>query len=134
MNHGPIVLDNPNFRDMNENKKREKVFMDVRGKYDLWAPIYKSTKWYKTKILLNDELVYGPFKPRDDELNKGNNLDLNNIILWGHEKSGPFIILEGNHRWFSRKKNKSYYVNVYVGLSKQKYYIHKITNCGKCKN
>lgn len=60
---GPIVLDHPKFHNKEENEKREQVFMEVRGKYDLWKPIVDSTTWYKRRMLLFDSQIYGPFPP-----------------------------------------------------------------------
>ena len=129
----PIVLEKPNFTNSKENNDRRKVFNKVRGDFSLWKPIHESTKWYRTTMVLNNPFkpskIHGPYPP----FNRGpTSYDLNNIILWGHSKQGPFIILEGNHRWYSRHPWLPYTSEVYVGISPQSYFQHSSV-CNKCK-
>src|SRR5205807_8184900 len=66
-------------------------------KYYLWAPIHTTTSWYRTRKLLTPfSRIAGPYPP--NILQNGSRVSLNHLILWGHTRSGPFIILEGNHR------------------------------------
>ena len=37
---------------------RRIIFNCVRGQYNLWKPICKNTKWYKTLLLLNSPFTY----------------------------------------------------------------------------
>ena len=60
-------------------------------------------------------------------------LDLNNIILWGHKKTGPFIILEGNHRWYNKNTYFPVLASVYVGLSNSKFELHSLCGCKFCE-
>ncbi len=49
------------------------------------------------------------------------------IILWGHDKGGPFSILEGNHRLLAYAHAKSrppLSIEVYVGLSLSRCFWH----------
>jgi hypothetical protein len=42
------------------------------------------------------------------------------IILWGHEKAGPFTIIEGNHRmlsWAHSNPRPVLNISAYVGIS-----------------
>ena len=127
-----IELINPNFEDKNENENRRHVFA-VRGDYDLWKPICASTKWYKTTLWLNNPFtnrkILSPF-PKN--INNKNNMNLNNIILWGHSFDKELIILEGNHRWSSKKKWYLHYTNVYIGISDTNYFLYNETVCKKC--
>lgn len=127
-----LALDNPSFNNYEENKNRRKVFNKVRGNYSLWKPIHKYTSWYKTKMILNNPFrkIFGPYYP---ESNKSNSPNLNGIILWGHSEQGPFIVLEGNHRWYARKKWLPYICVVYVGISQIKYPLHATSGCDICK-
>ena len=131
---GGINLDNPFLYDTIENDKRRQVFDKVRGKYSLWEPIQESTKWFKTKIIIFPGLnnIYSAYPPKDENGKTVHNL--NGIILWGHRKRGPFIVLEGNHRWCNRSLFFPYFAEVYVGLSTKKYPLHSITGCNYCNN
>lgn len=122
-----LILDNPDFNDEQQNMDRKYVFNNVRGNYYLWKPIKDKTTWYKITILIHpfmSKRIVGPYPPKNKNTFKTN---LNNIILWGHEKKGPFIILEGNHRWYARNKWKPYLCNIYVGLSNYEYELFSET-------
>jgi len=127
---GDIELNNPSFSDTKQNEDRMTVFNRVRGEYYLWKPIHENTKWYRTKIVINNPFrhIYGPYPPKD--VYSCDNLD--GIILWGHEKKGPFIVLEGNHRWYGCKRWIPFITDVYVGLSEQKYALHATCGCERC--
>ena len=129
---GGIELDHPNFTDdKGENGKRWHVFTEVRGKYLLWAPIYNTTYWYKTVMFITPWTNFlAPYQPDFIE----NNLNIDDMILWGHTTKGPFVILEGNHRWYSWLQRfwRFKFTNVYVGLSDQPYVLHAGTGCTKC--
>lgn len=130
------ILDNPDFQLAEHNNIRRSIFNKVRGNYSLWKPIYKNTKWYKVKMFVNGPFnhIFGPYPPKPKEYVKLNlaNSKLDGIILWGHYKEGPFIILEGNHRWYARKKWLPYICEVYVGLSPAKYPLHASSGCVEC--
>jgi len=49
------------------------------------------------------------------------------IILWGHDRSGPFSIIEGNHRilgYAGAKTRPPLNIDVYVGTSPSHCYWH----------
>jgi hypothetical protein len=49
------------------------------------------------------------------------------IILWGHDRKGPFSILEGNHRMLAyagANPRPPLNINVYVGISPSYCYWH----------
>ena len=120
---GGIVLNHPSFTNEKENEARRQVFDAVRGKYYLWAPIHESTTWYKTMILVNyqSQKIIGPYPPKEHNRSGTN---LNNIILWGHNKNGPLIVLEGNHRWYAKHNYIPYFATVYIGISDQQYDLY----------
>lgn len=130
----PVVLDCPNFENPIENAARRNVFNSVRGNYYLWAPIHDSTKWYRTRVVIPGPqlqflrpifpFIYGPYPPNYPPVHSPS--DLEDIILWGNKKSGPFTVLEGNHRWYNRER-KTLMPSVYIGLSKTPYGLHDQT-------
>jgi hypothetical protein len=132
---GPPNLLVPDFNDAEENVRRRAIFWECRGRFALWDPIYKSTTWYKKRMLILPKVIYpyyihGPFKPTHNKNIKGT---LNGIILWGHDQSGPFIVLEGNHRWYDLNKGYLPFIaDVYVGLSPKAYPLHSTSGCDKC--
>jgi len=159
---GGIKLDDPSFTDEKENADRKAVFNKVRGNFSLWKPIHETTTWYKTTIITINPFmrIFGPYplekhirpktsgkddKDENEKVDKDENekddshiknfeyKSLNNMVLWGHSKSGPFVILHGNRRWYSRNTYIPYIVSVYVGLSDQKYELHKESGCEKCQ-
>ena len=133
---GRLVLACPNFDDTNENEVRRKVFDRVRGDYYLWRPIHASTRWYRSKILVPGPFlgvltpylpfIYGPYPPGLENPSKYPPSDLEDIILWGNSKMGPFTILEGNHRWYHHQKH-TLMPSVYIGLSDEPYELHAET-------
>lgn len=127
---GDIILNNPSFTDITQNEARMTVFNKVRGEYHLWRPIHEHTKWYKTKMVMNNPFryIHGPYPPKDTY----NCTNLDGIILWGHKKKGPFIVLEGNHRWYGCKRWIPFISEVYVGLSEKKYTLHSTCGCKRC--
>ena len=53
-------------------------------------------------------------------------------ILWGHARSGPFTIIEGNHRltaYFATGRN-DLDIPVFVGMSPLKCHWHRPDECG----
>jgi hypothetical protein len=125
---GYVELKNPSFENESENGKRREVFK-VRGDYLLWKPIHKNTKWFKCTMLLNGKNIHAPY-PVSRENDR--NLDLNGTILWGHSLAGPFIVLEGNHRFSQRRWWFPYVATVYVGISDVPYEVHAKCGCKKC--
>lgn len=129
-----VELDSPNLSNKEENERRKQLFNKVRGDYLLWRPIASSTSWYKRRILVWGPMnsIYGPYPPPREE--RRTTTDLNNIILWGHDKNDKLVVLEGNHRWYSRNLWFPYFPLVYVGISSQSYKVHATTGCQKCKD
>lgn len=129
-----LALENPCFEDKEQNDNRRFVFDKVRGDYSLWRPIHKDTEWYKTYFIYPSltTIIYGPFPP-SIQYSNNSYAKLNDIILWGHEKQGPFIIIEGNHRWYASKWFMPQIITAYVGLSPIKYPLHSTCGCKFCE-
>lgn len=125
-----LVLDYPDFESTIQNNNRRQLFDYVRGRHILWRPIHKQTKWYRTKQLLNNPFrkIHAPYVPAKI----GEPTSLDGIVLWGHSKSGPFVVLEGNHRWHARNKWKLNVATIYVGISNIKYSLHAAVGCDFC--
>ena len=135
--HGHPELLIPDLNDKEENVRRRNIFWECRGQYSLWDPIYKESKWYRRRMLILPGLmspyyIHGAFKPNKYGTSRS---DMNGIILWGHEESGPFIVLEGNHRWYDLNNDiLPFIASVYIGLSDKTYPLHSTTGCDKCKD
>lgn len=141
---GTPELTSPDFNDEQQNKIREDVFNNVRGKFLLWKPIVHHTQWYSTSILcpgniverivkylpMNVPYIYGPYKPAEQP--HAQKSDLTHMVLWGHTKQGPYIVLEGNHRFYNRIET-TLMPKVYVGLSDQPYELHHTSGCEMCR-
>lgn len=121
------------FTDDSKTDERRQVFDLVRGDYRLWAPIRNSTTWYDVAMVIKptETRIHGPFKP---EGSLSPSATISGMILWGHERSGPFVILDGNHRWHSVEASYLHTVvsQVYVGLSNTKFELHSETGCKLC--
>jgi hypothetical protein len=116
------LIDQPKLEDPLENYRRHRGLMLAGGRLAILVEIPPDTVWYEVEHLteqnLDDLHVIGRV---NWDSKKGS--DLNELrkvigrinadplrlqprdwvmpILWGHEKKGPFTILEGNHRFTS---------------------------------
>ncbi len=127
------LIDHPNLGDPVENQKRLRLLYYKRGMFMIEVP--PDTRWYEVRYLNEDHLdqLYcaGRFnapwagKKLIDAAEFGDELysdpkDWKPIILWGHDKAGPLVILEGNHRllaYVRARPRPLLHIAVYVGLS-----------------
>ncbi len=129
------IIDNPNLNDPLENHKRLRLFYIPRGRYMIEFP--PDTKWYEVQSLTDKELdeLYVSARHNDKWDKAGNKLDRvaaveqwsltappaawGRIILWGHDKTGPFSIIEGCHRMlaYAYAPQPPLNISAYVGLS-----------------
>jgi hypothetical protein len=129
------LLDNADLQDPEQNHKRLRILCLIRSKYIAEFP--PDTKWYAVHYLTDADLANLHVVGRvgwDDPAHKNelfkvaalHKLELttppsqwDSVILWGHEKSGPFTIAEGNHRLISyaASPRAGLKIPVYVGIS-----------------
>jgi hypothetical protein len=132
------VIDNPNLSDPLENQKRLRVLYIRRASFMIEIP--PDTTWWEVHSLTERELgeLYASAKHNPAWDGPGNQLERvataipvipleappdawpGRIILWAHDKEGPFTILEGNHRLLAYTQSTArprLQLDVYVGLS-----------------
>jgi hypothetical protein len=130
------VIDNPNLSDPLENHQRMRLLYLPRAIF--WIEVPLDTKWYEVAYLTESELdeLYVSARHNPEWDRAGNKLDQVSavakeplksppdswarIILWGHDKTGPFSIIEGCHRMLGyahANPRPRLNVPVYVGLS-----------------
>jgi hypothetical protein len=130
------VIDNPNLDDPVENHKRLRLFYIKRGKFMVEIP--PDTQWWEVASLSENELDELYLSARHTQPWSGKKLAAaasafgepltsqprewpGRIILWGHDRKGPFSIIEGNHRMLAYAcaaiPRPPLNIPVYVGLS-----------------
>ena len=137
------IIDNPNLNDLLENHKRLRLLHIIRGIFMVEIP--PDTKWYEVQSLTENEIdelyLSAKHNPQWDEAE--NKLDRvamaarlplksppdawARIILWGHDKTGPFSIIEGNHRLLAyayAHPRPPLNISVYIGTSPSYCYWH----------
>jgi hypothetical protein len=130
------LIDTPNLTDPLENHKRLRLLYFFRAKFMVEVPT--DTAWYEVAFLSENDTnalyLSARHNPKWDA--EGNRLDLvaqavkepitanptdwARVILWGHDKTGPFTILEGSHRMLGyayATPRPPLNIAVYVGLS-----------------
>jgi hypothetical protein len=141
------LLDEPDLDNPDRNRARWRLFMVIRNIF--YAEIPPDTEWYEVRSLTDDELqelravnFKGWTDPADkNELDKvaaRKNIALTSEpatweppILFGHDKDGPFTIIEGNNRLtaYVGSGRKDLNIPLIVGLSKMKCMWHMFDVC-----
>lgn len=141
------LLDNANLNNADQNRARLRLLYMFRNVFVLEIP--PDTEWFLVSNLMDDELselhvVNYPewVDPADrNELVKAaarRKLTLRTPtsswampILWGHDRCGPFTILEGNHRLaaYVFSGTRGLETRVIVGLSPMKCVWHILDEC-----
>ncbi|SRR6266436_452459 len=138
------IIDSPNLKDPLENHKRLRLLYIYRVNF--WIEVPPDTEWYEVHSLTENELdeLYMSARHNGEWDAAGSKLvkvaavsplplrappDVwpGRIILWGHEKTGPFTILEGNHRmlaYAAAPRRPLLDISVYVGVSESFCYWH----------
>jgi hypothetical protein len=137
------LIDSPNVRDAQANHARLRHLYRIRA--HLIGEIPPDTRWYEVRNLTDEELSdmhviarCGWDHPSDkNELMRvASRLPKQLIkqptawerpILWGHEKGGPFTIIEGNNRlvaYASKGKQSTLAIPALVGLSSTPCFFH----------
>jgi hypothetical protein len=142
------LLDSPNLVSITENHMRLRLLCLLKG--PLLAELPPDTKWYEVHHLTDKDLstLRVIAHIRWDDTDDDNELlkvakrmtpaplrqlpaEWKSIILWGHEKSGPFTIVEGNHRLiaYASRNLSELKIPVFVGLSHSLFYFHIHDSC-----
>jgi hypothetical protein len=139
------VIDDPDLSDPLENQKRLRLLYIPRAIFTIEIP--PDTVWWEVCGLTDNELgqLYVSAKHNPAWDTHGNQLEQvaaaipvtgldappsawpGRIILWGHDRKGPFSIMEGNHRMLAYTQAPSrppLRLDVYVGLSPSYCYWH----------
>jgi hypothetical protein len=129
------LLDQPNLDDAQENRARLRLLYLARVRFVVEVP--PDTMWYRVENLEHKDLseVYAVNYPAWTDPADNNELlkvglrkqlpmtttpsQWEEPILWGHEKTGPFTILEGNHRLaaYAGSGRTDLNIPILVGLS-----------------
>lgn len=153
---GPLaaVLNSPNLSDANENHQRLRWLYVIRRW--LIGEIPPDTVWYRVDNLTDSELneLYGIARCGLDDPKGVDKNELFNVakrmpeplrqppsswkmpILWGHTKTGPFTIVEGNHRLraYVSSNQTGISIPVLIGLSTTPFFFHIFDSCGFIAN
>ena len=136
------LLGMPNFASPLENHMRLRLLCLLKG--PLLAELPPDTEWYEVRHLTDNELselnVIAQIRwDHPDHKNELANVAKRTpyalherpsmwkpIILWGHEKHGPFTIVEGNHRLIAYASSglRELKIPVFIGLSLSMFYFH----------
>jgi hypothetical protein len=138
------LLDSADLSSSDENRARLRFFYILRGPYFIELP--PDTEWHEVQSLTDAELseLYAVNHP--DWMVAGESNELARVaarkklvlgsqpasweppILWGHDKSGPFTVLEGNNRLTSYVGSglRGLSVPVFIGLSPIGCYWHSL--------
>jgi len=118
------LIDAPNISDPRENHARLRYLYCFRG--HLIGEIPPDTRWYEVRNLTGEELSkHSAVAMRlggahSYPLSVSQPTSWARPILWGHEKDGPFTILEGNNRlvaYASQGQQSALMIPALVGLS-----------------
>jgi len=140
------LLDQPDFNDPSENRERLRLLYRIRNLFVLEIP--PDTAWFEVDSLTDAELpeLYAinhhnwtdaadrnelaKVAVRKNLILRGTPSAWDPPILWGHDKYGPFTILEGNHRLaaYVASGKSSLSIPVLVGLSMLACHLHRPDN------
>jgi hypothetical protein len=138
----PTLLDAPNLNDPEQNHDRLRLAYVIRSRFIREIP--PDTVWYEVRYLTDKELpeLYVVAHAAWMDLADNNELfkvaarkreqlstespNWAPIILWGHDKNGPFTIIEGNHRLvaYAGSGKRGLKIPVFVGLSRTPCFWH----------
>jgi hypothetical protein len=142
------LLDHGNLNDPDENRKRLRLLYLNRNLFVIEIP--PDTNWYEVESLTDVDLaeLHAVNHPDWTASSDQNELlsvarrkrlvlrdppsDWNTPILWGHDKTGPFTILEGNNRLaaYAASGRSGLDIHVFVGLSPMRCIFHIHDECG----
>jgi len=141
------LLDHPDFENSNENRARLRILYMIRSLFVVEIP--PDTAWYEVRNLTHSALGelrvvnYGDWTVSTEQnqiakvaARKKPTLELSPEnwdppILWGHNRNGPFTILEGNNRLtaYAASGRSDLNILVFVGLSPMACVWHILDRC-----
>ncbi len=150
----PALLNSPDLSNPSDNHQRLRLLYVIRRW--LIGEIPLDTEWYRVDSLTDNELheIHGIARCGLDEPNGRDKNELfkvakripepltkhpstwHNPILWGHDKKGPFTIVDGNHRLraYASNDQQGVRIPVIIGLSPTPFFFHIFDRCGFIAN
>src|SRR5208282_3491057 len=142
------LLDRPNLDDPQENRARLRLLYMIRNVFVVEIP--PDTEWYEVHRLTDKELTELRVVNFGDWTDPAEKNELTKVaarkkpellappssweppILWGHDRKGPFTIIEGNNRLtaYTATGRSDLDIPVLVGLSPMPCVWHVLDNCG----
>jgi hypothetical protein len=151
--HLAPLIEQPDLANPSQNHARLRCLWMIRGR--LFAEIPPDTEWFEVRSLSRNHLcnlhviarcgwddpddqneLYRVAARKPEVLRTAPSQWLR-PILWGHARSGPFTIIEGNHRligYASSKEQAELSIPVLVGLSPSLCFWHHFDPCGFIAN
>lgn len=141
---GRASIESPDLGDRNQNQFRRRLLRSRRG--PLLDEVPESTRWHEVRFLMGDHLGELLVIGSGDWVGRREAHQLLGVasrrpvglrqapgewaapVLWGHDRAGPFTILEGNHRlvaYAGATAPPRLEIPVVVGLSSETCYWHR---------
>jgi hypothetical protein len=140
------LLLQPDLNNSEQNRQRLRVLYLVRNIFV--GEIPADTEWYEVRNLTDDDLSHLYVVNYHEWKDKGDRNELDKVaarineplkhlpelwespILWGHEREGPFTIIEGNNRLTAYRHSGECGLNIpiLIGLSSLRCYWHILDN------
>jgi len=141
------LLDNPNLDDPEENRATLRLLYMIRNPIIVEIP--PDTAWYEVHNLTDSELAELRVINSGDWTDPTEKNEIAKVaarkrlalrappcswvplVLWGHDRNGPFTILEGNNRLtaYAGSGRSDLNIPVFVGLSPIACVWHILDNC-----
>jgi len=136
------LLDHANLNDVEENRARLRILYVIRNVFVLEIP--PDTEWFEVQSLTDGELTELHVVNYAEWNDPGDKNELAKVaarkpsplrappsswetpILWGHDRNGPFTIIEGNNRLtaYSGSGQSGLDISVLIGLSPMRCHWH----------
>jgi hypothetical protein len=140
------LLDHADLNSAEENRARLRIMYLIRNVFVLEIP--PDTEWYEVRTLTDAELSELHTVNHAGWNNAADRNELRNVaarkpiqlnappsnwdtpILWGHDRTGPFTIVEGNNRLtaYAGSGHSGLDIPVLVGLSAMRCHWHLLDN------
>ena len=138
----PALLDNADVENTQENRDRLRLLYLIRNVFIVELP--PDTVWYQVRNLRHEHLSQLRAVNEANWIDPADQNELFKVasrkklkyeqpwqewdspILWGHDRNGPFTIIEGNHRLtaYTACGQNDLNIPIFVGLSRMKCIWH----------